>query len=134
MADLDIRITGLAELRRNFRRAPQIGTKLFERALIASLFAIEKQANDGNFQFKTPRAQRTGYLGLSFKLPGARSTNGLVGRIGPTAEYAPYVYFGTSRGIQANPYMDRIAKASEPEVGKIIADAASQLASEIAKI
>ena len=134
MADLEIRVDGLAELRRNFRRAPTIGTKLFQRALLASLFAIDKQAVDSNFQFKTPRASRTGYLKLSFALPGSRSVSGLTGRIGPTADYAPYVYYGTSRGIQANPYMDRIAKAAEKEVNQIVNDAAVQLAEEVTRI
>ena len=133
MAEISIQITGLKELQRNFRRAPQLGLQTFQKALVASLFAIDKNANDSNFQFKTPRVDRTGHLKLSWALPGSRKVQGLTARIGPTAEYAPYVQLGTSRQMP-NPFMERIALASEKEVNRLMNEAAKSFAQQITKI
>src|SRR5690606_3304452 len=106
------------ELRRNFSRAPQTALRWLSKAVQASIFEVEKQAVDRNFQFKTPRGLRTGYLERSFAYGRHIAPGGLYASIGPTAKYAPYVYFGTRRGIRPNKYMDRIAKSAEPNVGK----------------
>lgn len=134
MTTLTVRIDNLAALRGNFRRAPDITLKYLARATQAAIFEVEKQAVDRNFQFKTPRAMRTGYLALSFGFGRFFDRGGLRGSIGPTAYYAPFVYYGTTRGIKANPYMDRIAKAAEPGVNKQFQDAAEKIAEEIARI
>ncbi len=132
MADIDIIVENLPELQRNLRNAPKISTKWLQKATQASVFVIKKHAVDENFLFKTPRAQRTGYLQISFNYGVKISL--LRAAIGPTADYAPYVYYGTSRGIVANPYMERIARAANPEVQKLFSQAIEAITKEIANV
>jgi hypothetical protein len=134
MIALTIRVDNLAELRSNFLKAPATTLKYLSQATKAAIFEVEKQAIDRNFQFKTPRALRTGYLALSFSFGRQIDPSGLRGSIGPTALYAPYVYFGTSRGIRPNPYMDRIAKAAEAGVNKQFETALDKIVTEIADV
>ena len=74
---------------------------------------------------------RTGYLALSFAYGRQIAPSGLRAAIGPTAHYAPYVYYGT-RHSRANYYMDRIAAAASPAVSKHFEDAAGRIVAEIA--
>jgi phage gpG-like protein len=96
---------------------------------------IMKRTKDGGssylFQFVTQRSQRTGYLARSFAF-GIRYGNNFA-TIGPTAFYSPFVNFGTSRGIKANPYLDRILKDAEPQIIKHFNDAGHFVATEITK-
>lgn len=133
MVSMKLKIEGLDTLRENFRLSPFTTLKYLSRAVRASIFEVEKQAVDRNFQFKTPRGARTGWLEKSFSFGRYFSPNGLIGSIGPTAKYAPFVYFGTSRGISPNRYIDRIASAAEPEVEKYFNDAINQIVTELAK-
>ncbi len=130
MADVSIEIQNLTELRANLRAAPKISLRWLNKALAASVFEIQKNAVDSNFQFKTPRSKRTGLLALSFKY--GTVIKDLYASVGPTVFYAPYVYYGTSRGISPNPFMDRIAKISTPEIQKHFNDAVEGIATEIA--
>lgn len=134
MISLSVSVNGLDALRASFRRSPAITLKYLARATQAAIFEVEKQAVDSNFRFKLPRAMRTGYLSLSFAYGRMFSNGGLRGSIGPTAHYAPYVYFGTRRGMQPNPYMDRIAEAAQPAVIKHFEDAADKIVSELANV
>lgn len=134
MISLTVSISNLDALRDNFSKAPGIALKYLSQATKAAIFEVEKQAVDRNFQFKTPRALRTGYLSLSFSFGRMISPSGLRASIGPTANYAPFVYFGTERGIRPNPYMDRIARAAEPDVNKHFEKAVDTIVSEIARV
>lgn len=134
MISVSLRIDNLDALRANFRRAPGITLGYLAKATQAAIFEVEKQAVDQNFRFRLPRAMRTGYLSLSFAYGRAFRNGGLQGSIGPTAHYAPYVYFGTRRGMRPNPYMDRIAEAAEPAVNKHFEDAVDKIVSDIAKV
>jgi hypothetical protein len=132
MISLSLSIENLDALRANFAKAPATTLKYLSAATKASVFEIEKQAVDRNFQFKTPRGLRTGYLSLSFAYGRHFDSSGLRASIGPTANYAPYVYSGTSRGIRPNPFMDRIAEAATPDVNKQFEDAADAIVRELA--
>lgn len=132
MADINIVIENLPELRLNLKNYPKITISWLNKAIHASVLQLQKDAVDSNFQFKTPRSKRTGYLQASFGL--GISFGDLYGKIGPTAFYAPFVYFGTSRGIQPNPYMDRIAKASNSAIQKYFKDALDGIVKELAHV
>lgn len=134
MIHATIRIQNLDQLRSNFAKAPSMALRWLSKAVAASIFEVEKQAIDPNFRFKTPRARRTGFLALSFAFGRHIAPGGLQGSIGPTAQYAPHVYFGTSRGIAPNPFMDRIAEAAEPTIGKHFEAAVDGFVSELAKV
>jgi len=126
MITLRIQVKNLDQLRSNFAKAPKLALKYLARATSAAIFEVEKQAVDRNFQFKTPRALRTGMLGLSFAYGRYIAPGGLRASIGPTVHYAPTVY-------RANRYMDRIARAAKPAVGKHFEKAIDLFISHIAK-
>lgn len=134
MANTTVQIQGLAELRANFQKFPEVVTRWLNKAIQASIAEIHKNADDsgdsGFFEFKTPRSQRTGYLALSFGL-GIKFGN-MYGEIGPTANYAGTVYRGYG-SRSPNPYMDRIVKGSEAKVNTYFADALDEITKEIAK-
>lgn len=132
MIEMNIRVQNLDRLRANFRRSPAITLKYLAKATAASILEVEKQAVDRNFQFKTPRARRTGQLQRSFSQGRYISPDGLRAAIGPTVRYAPYVYFGTNRGLQPNKYMDRIARAAEPAAQKHFDTAARRIVDKLA--
>lgn len=132
MIEVSIKIENLDKLRDRFNKAPGLTLKYLSRAIQASIFEVEKQAVDRNFQFKTPRSRRTGWLEKSFAF--GRYIAPLRGSIGPTAMYSPFVYFGTSRGIQPNMYMDRIARASTSHIEKHFQDAVDKVVNDIATI
>lgn len=132
MISLSIQINNLDQLRANISKAPALGLKYLGKATEAALFEVEKEAHDGNFKFKTPRALRTGMLERSFKFGRYISPSKLMGSIGPTVHYAPHVYFGTQRGSTPNPFMDRIAKASEQAVNKHFEKAVDLFVKDIA--
>lgn len=118
MITVSVQIHNLDQLRRNVSKAPQLALKYLGKATEAAIFEVEREATDKNFQFVTPRGQRTGMLERSFKYGRYIHPSKLMASIGPTVHYAPYVYFGTRRGIHPNPYMDRIARAAEPQVNR----------------
>lgn len=134
MIAVQIKIENLSTLRANFQRAPTLALKRLSKATAASLFEIEKQAVDRNFQFKTPRPLRTGLLQQSFSYGRYLAPSGLYGSIGPTVHYAPYVYFGTRRGIRPNWFMDRIASAAESNINRHFETAIDGFVSDLAKI
>lgn len=113
MATVDVKIKGLDKLQRNLKRYPSIARPRLAQAINTSLAEVHKNAYDSDtslFKFKTPRVKRTGFLALSFK-EGIRlaTEQNLVGAIGPRAKYAVYVH-------ASNPFMERIAKASQSKV------------------
>lgn len=136
MTTVNVKIEGMDQLVANFKKAPVLVTRYMNLAIRASIAEIHKNADDSGdsklFQFKTQRSMRTGYLALSFT-EGIKFSD-LYGEIGPRANYAPYVYFGTGRGIQPNAYMDRIAKASEDQIGKHFNDAIGEITNELSTI
>ncbi len=134
MIGVSIHIENLDQLRDNFNRAPGLALKYLSKATVASIYEVEKQATDANFQFRTPRSMRTGFLALSFAYGRRIDPSGLRATIGPTVHYAPHVYFGTRHGIRPNPYMDRIARAAEPAVNQHFEKAVDLLVSEIADV
>lgn len=133
MIEMKIEVKNLDKLRANFRKAPALTLKYLSAATEAALFEVEKQAIDSNFQFKLPRIRRTGQLQQSFAHGRRIDKGGLRGSIGPTVRYAPYVYFGTKRGIRPNKYMDRIAKAATPDVEKHFQKATDTIVNHLAK-
>lgn len=134
MIAVQVRIDNLAALRANFGRAPSLALKYLSKATAASIFEIEKQAVDSNFQFKWPRSMRTGLLQQSFSFGRYIAPSGLYASIGPTVHYAPYVYFGTRRGMRPNRYMDRIAAAAEAPINKQFEGAVDKFLTDIAKV
>jgi len=124
MIEMNIKVNGLSGLKSAFQKRPEIVKKYINDAISRSIFIIENNATDDNFQFITPRSQRTGWLQRSFKL--GIQTRDFFGSIGPTAEYAPKVH-------ASNPFMERIARAAQPHIERELNDAVAGITSEIAR-
>lgn len=124
MIALNIQVKGINELRKAFQKRPEIVKKYINDSISRSLFIIENNANDSNFQFKTPRSLRTGYLQRSFKF--GIITRDFFGSIGPTVEYAQYVHVN-------NPFMERIARMSQPQIEREFNDALVNITEEITR-
>ncbi len=125
MIEMNISVKGLNELKKAFEKRPEVVKKYINDAISRSLFTIENNATDDNFQFKTPRSQRTGLLQRSFKF--GIITRDFYGSIGPTVEYAPYVHAN-------NAFMERIARQSQPMIEREFNDAVVSITDEIAKL
>lgn len=123
MIALDIEVKGLDEIAKAFARRPQVVKKYINNAISKSIFKLKEEANDKNFDFKTPRPLRTGYLQRSFDF--GIVTKDFFGSIGPTAEYAPRVH-------RRNQFMDRIARASQFTIQRYFDEAAESITKEIA--
>lgn len=124
MIAMNIKVNGLNGLKSAFQKRPEIVKKYINDAISRAVFIIENNATDDNFQFITPRSQRTGWLQRSFKL--GIQTRDFFGSIGPTAEYAPKVH-------ASNPFMERIARAAQPQIERELNDAVANITSEIAR-
>lgn len=125
MISLNIEVKGLDDLKKAFSQSPMIVKKYINDAISNSMFLIENNASDDNFDFKTPRSQRTGWLQRSFKF--GILTKDFFGSIGPIAEYAPMVH-------RDNPFMDRIARQSQPAIQREFEYAVNKIAEEISRI
>lgn len=86
MANFEVEIKGLKELRQAFRDYPKISEPILQRAVAGTgaIFAKHTLKND-------PVPFRTGFLLQSFRF----STGRLQSRWSPMAFYAPFVEFGT---------------------------------------
>ena len=124
MIDMDIKVEGISEIGAMYARRPAVVKNYINKAIQASIFEIEKQAVDQNFQFKTPRAFRTGYLQRSFKF--GIVMRDFFGAIGPTARYAFKVH-------RTNPFMHRIANMAQPKVEKHFETALKFIVEDLAK-
>lgn len=124
MINLDIKIEGLNDIKTAWAKRPEAVKKYMNRAIEASIFEIEKNAVDENFQFKTPRSQRTGYLQRSFKF-GIVSKD-LYGAIGPTVVYANKVH-------ERNEFMPRIARVAQPAIKRHFEESLKLLSKELKK-
>lgn len=142
MAEFKVEIQGLRELKMALKDYPKISTPRFSKAINASLMEISKMAigDETVFQFKLPRSKRTGLLSATFGIPDAggqglvlATPDKLSGTVGPTRFYAPFVEFGTSRGMAPNPYMERILDRSKDKVNKYLETAMKEVTDEIAK-
>lgn len=134
-AAVQVQINGLEELKKAVRTFPTYTRPLLARAINASIAELDREAVDKNFQFKTPRGQRTGFLQRSFAFGIEKATDStLRGAIGPTVKYAPYVHEGTSRGITPNRFMPRIAEAAERRIQSHFDKALDKIVKELATI
>lgn len=124
MIEMNIQVKGLNQLRSAYERRPEIVKKYINRAIQASIFEIERNATDQNFQFKTPRSFRTGYLQRSFKF--GMTFQDFFGSIGPVAQYAAKVH-------QYNQFMPRIALASQPKIQRFFEEALEVIVDDLSK-
>lgn len=104
MANIDIKIENINEIRAAFRKAPLVMTQNLDRAIKRSLLSIQAIS-----MRNTP--VRTGQLRASHT---TRFTP-LMGVLQPTAHYAIYVHDGT-RFMKARPFLANAVKTQNAEV------------------
>ena len=146
--EFQVRIDNLPELIANLRAAPSTAAPILQRALSASQAILAK------YTTKNTVPWRTGFLVQTFR---AEVTAGML-RWFPTADYAPYVEFGTKPhviepkdkkalywqgadhpvkrvnhpGTKANPFMERIIQAATPDINETFDTALQQIVAAIA--
>lgn len=161
MPNIQLTVNGQSQIVAALKNYPSISRPVFADAINASLAVLKKNATDANFQFKTSRSQRTGQLAESFNRGiNLASAGNLQGSIGPTVNYADFVYSGTqahiiavrskqvlanvntgeifgksvrSPGTAANPFLDRILSASEKESNQLFQSAIEKVLSLISQ-
>lgn len=109
MANIGVSVStrGLNTKSKRIRRGIENATR---KIIDTGLVILLKNANDRNFQFKTPRIRRTGMLERSYVF-GIRKTRGSA-TIEPTVEYA-------ERVARTNPFTERIRNQSESEILRV---------------
>ncbi len=148
MAQFAITIPNLPQLQDAMANYSNIATPIVQKAIVASQAVISK--------YRTPEfiPVRTGYLlqNWGFEVGTLRA------RMYPRASYAPYVEFGTGPhtikavnkrvlanaqtgqifgpvvhhpGTKANPFMERIVAAAEPEITALFQTAMTQITDAI---
>lgn len=122
MINVDIQVQGLNTIQTAFAKRPEVVKRYINQAIEASIFEVERNATDTNFEFKTPRSMRTGFLQRSFKF--GIVTRDFFGSIGPTANYAARVH-------ENNPFMSRIAFASQSQIQKHFETALKYITDEL---
>lgn len=123
MIAIDIEVKGLDKIAKAFLKRPEVVKRYINNAISKSIFKLKEEANDRNFQFKTPRPLRTGYLQRSFDF--GIQTKDFFGSIGPTAEYAPAVH-------KRNQFMERIARMAQPTMQRYFDEAADNITKDLA--
>ena len=121
MAKYSIKIENVAEIKRAFRQAPELTVKYVDRAIKASLFRVQQEA-DPYTPVKTGnlRANNSFMWG---KLQGAFIKN---------ADYAYYVHEGT-RYMKGRPFLIQGMKGSEPEIQQYFRDAVQNVLDDIGR-
>ncbi len=140
MADVSIKVEGLAELNARLAAYPDISIPILQRTIDASQALLAKNTTRTNVPWKT------GNLLHSFRF----TTGYLMARWYPTAAYAAFVELGTKPhvilprskqalywpgaahpvksvnhpGTAANPYMERIVAAAQPDIDALFVQAA----------
>jgi len=120
--DYRIEIQGLKVLNFAFRNYPKLFESVFQKAVMATGAIFAKNTLKNN-----PVPWRTGNLLQSFRFRTGR----LYAIWYPTANYAPYVNFGTKLQ-KANPFMQKIVNKSGAEVNKLFKEAADIVHRQIA--
>ena len=146
--NFDVSIQGADQLIAKLREAPSIAAPFLKRALAASQAVLAKHTVKGVVPW------RTGFLTQSFR---AEMTDAML-KWFPTADYAPYVEFGTKPhdilprdakalywegaahpvsvvhhpGTRPNQFMERIVSEAQPEIDSVFVSALRQITAAIA--
>ncbi len=151
MADAQFRVTipNLPKLQAALASYPAISAPIIQKAIVAAQAILAKFTNASTVPI------RTGYLVQNW----AFEVGTLQARWYPKAEYAPYVEFGTAPhiieaknarvlanaktgevfgrvvhhpGTKANPFMERIIAAAQPDIDNLFGQAMDMITSQIA--
>lgn len=121
MAQINVTIKNLPQIRMAFAQAPRLMAKNLQKAIGQSIFTIERES-----KLRTP--VRTGFLRSSH----TTKLSPLRGEVGPTADYAPFVHGGT-RYMRARPFLLQGVQASENNIDGFFRTAVQNTLDKIAR-
>ncbi len=128
--DIQIKVTGLEELEKQFSKAPHLVEKYAQEALKKSLAMFETDA-------KRLTPVDTGYLqgSIGSAMTGYRYVRGLTAGIGTNVQYAIYVERDTRahHNVGQAHFMEQGAKNATPFVKQQFDKAMKKLASSLTK-
>lgn len=146
--EFKVTINGLEQIKEAFRQAPLQITGTLQQAVLDSTKVLGSHTESPVVPYRTGNLVASFYLDLL----------GLSATWGPTANYAPFVEFGTDPhiilpknakalwwpgakhpvkkvkhpGTLANPYMERIVSVSEAEINAIFTAAINKIIEDLA--
>lgn len=129
MTKITVSLENDEKLLRNMKRSPSIFAKWISQAVESGVFIVDKHMVDSEFQFITPRGQRTGFMARSRKQ--GIFLGGLSASIGPTVNYSERV-FDYHRN-RSNNFLDRFARLSKPDIDKEFEKAINNATKEITR-
>lgn len=121
MADINITIKNMPEIRRAFGMAPVLMTKELNTAIKESVFTVERES-----KIRTP--VDTGFLRASHRT----AFGNLKGEVGPTAVYGIYVHEGT-RFMMGRPFLRNAVENADTKIQKFFKDAVQRVLDRIAR-
>lgn len=121
MANIEVKITNLAEIKAAFRKAPGLMTKYLNQAIQRSIFSIERDS-------KINSPVLTGFLRASHQ----SLFSNLRGEVGPTASYAIFVHEGT-RFMRPRPFLLEAVKSNERKIQDEFKDAVQNTLNDIGR-
>ena len=121
MANINITIKNMPQIRAAFAKAPKLTVNALNTAIHKSIFTIERDS-----KLRTP--VDTGFLRASHR----SLFSNLRGEVGPTAMYAPYVHDGTSR-MKGRPFLLQAVQGDEQKIQGYFEDAVQGVLDTIAR-
>ncbi len=128
MAEYTVRITNLEEIRRAFRKAPELMVKHLNTAIEGSIFQVERTVtlkgySNEYYQNRTYSLTRNW---VSMFQPGK-------GTLYNRMDYATYLHEGTRRGITARPFLADSLKEDGKQIEKNFENAVQKVLDEIGR-
>lgn len=120
MADIQIKITNLPEIRSAFRQSPVLMTRELNKAIKSTTVLVQRRSMM-NTPVDTGRLRASHYTKFS----------PLRGEVGTNTEYDIFVHEGT-RFMKSRPYLRKAVEGS-PEIDGFFTDAVNSVLSEIGK-
>lgn len=119
----EVEIKNLDKLVKTLEESPKRATPILQEAIVKAAGILAENTDSQTVPFKT------GNLIRSFQ-PAAIGQ--LFARWYPRALYAPYLEFGTSRGIKPRKFMEKILSKATPKVNQLFRNALKAIIERIA--
>lgn len=118
-----VEIKGLKEMEAAFKKSPKDAEEIFQQAIVKAAAILAENTDSNTVPFKT------GNLIRSFN---PVDIGKLFARWYPRAHYAPYVQFGTRRGLRPRKYMEAIVSKSKRKINELFGNALKAFVNKVA--
>ncbi len=126
MAEYSVKIENLDEIRRAFRKAPELMVKHLNTAIEGSIFQVERTVTKKGYSNEYYQ-NRTYSLTRNWVSMFETGKGTLYSRM----DYATYLHEGTSRGIKARPFLADSLKEDEKQIQENFKNAVQKVLDEI---